>query len=349
MADSQTWHSHFEFTGLASQQRNPLVCNAMPSRFHATLQRFQRCCVLAVLTLTGQAALAAESVTMYFDWPDGLQAKVEASIVSALVRSQAKIPAGQTAEFNMVYRKVNDDEQHLTFDKYMFFHQKTAPSVGAPGGLARKVTLAVDQHRFSKLLDPEPLHKALSEAILASVPPQVMQIPSLRNDIVAEASVASLNQRFSQLWYHLVETWQGQELGPGESHSQDEEGELVPNLTRKVRANFILEMAREQPPCQRSGIAKQCAELTIRADITPENFTESAAAILRSKLPENAAQIAVSSASMVLEVKLITEPKGLIPHKLTEKMIVKMSVQAEKNPTVHHLEMIQQDQYVFSY
>lgn len=290
---------------------------------------------LCAVPLQGQAGadpVAPDIVTLSFDWPVGMAARVTGS----QHRAKGSGEAADTTRMEFSYDlRVREHPRGRRID-FEGFHM---PGVTAESGLEARVASALGALTPSyvislegDLVDVTGLDevRAMAESVLRPVLDSVGS-PALEGYVAQALSREVLMAQAAEEWTSLVAAWVGAEWELGQAYELETEqalpmlgGELVP-----FRYEFGV---LDRVACTAGEAEARCVELIMRSWPDPtaigefvEKFTSD---LMREAAGAEAPEVVMKDLSIDNEVVLVAEPATLIPYALTITRQTRTTVEA---------------------
>lgn len=294
----------------------PFLCSLTPIAIAttATLTAF-----IAALACATPAATAAP-VKLHFDWPDDLQAQV--TVTRSRNRSGVA-PIVATVGYDMAVKKKATQGIAIGYSNLRVIAlngRNDVPEVEriqtefmARVGLP--TILVGNDGEFDRIDDALTFRDQLFK-LFAQFQPAPFNDPRQRSALEQMTSEAVLNAGAAGEWRQLVGVWRHTPLEPGELYSIDFQGQtpLLPGRSLPMRYEFTL---LNEQPCTRAGTPRRCVEIEMRTIIDRAAFE---AAVLQFARPNGQAPAkdaeTLDSMNIEQSQRLVTEPDGLIPHRL---------------------------------
>jgi hypothetical protein len=265
-----------------------------------------------------KARTKADTVALAFGWPDGLVAR----ITHDWTRTS---PGKPTASESMTARLVVAAEGQ-TFR--VAFRDWQVPAGGTPAPSLNKLSAVVDKEGTLIRIDGK------------VAPAEALSLAGGREK-AADILPVLIQQSAENTWQTLVGTWAGGELELGAEYETDEEvpSPLVPGATLKTKLRFGVE---RRLPCP-GGATRSCVELKLHSEPDPASLrklVEKVGAKFGTKGLGDVGQLGVTQ-----DFTLVTEPEGLIPHRLE---IVK-TVEVRAAPPTESGRQVDRTLWTFTY
>lgn len=284
--------------------------------------------------VAAKAPAEPDTVLLAFAWPVGLRANVT-SVRKHTRILQSKSTRSMTSRYTM---EVAADTGGLRI-------RCTDPKVELGAGFealpaaarAQAVDQAADffpEFRVNETgectgLVDLPGFQAKLQDFLASIFPK-----GTDSIVVAQArslmgSEAFANAKASEQWNSIVGTWVGAEMEVGEEYpySNREAVALFPGQDVLMHFTFA---ANRLLPCSRRGSQRPCVELELHSVADAEDMKKVIDQFFQ-KLGRGASSPSSLFTSLEIEnvIRLVTEPKGLIPHRMTVTRTLQGTVRVE--------------------
>jgi hypothetical protein len=280
---------------------------------------------LVLVLLGGAAPAGAETapdsgvVRLEFAWPAGLRARVTTTKSRRTTGDRQERSSGTTA-YTMQVAPLGDS-LHIRFLDPTF--AAAGDLAGAPPASRAQLSaqfadaipdFVVDREgAFLGLRDPAAARAAVL-GILAAVltPPVPDSVRASVENLLSEEVLANLA---AQSWNSMVGMWVGAEMELGEEYETSARGPVpvAPGETILMKNVF---RARRLVPCTRGGSDRTCVELAMTSTPDGEEMKSFLQAFL-ARFPGGDQVPRPSALEILTEVRLLTEPAGMVPHALS--------------------------------
>lgn len=285
------------------------------------------------------AAAPAQELTLTFGWPDGMKAWVTHE------KSTTRNPKGQpeTRSATSQYEVKSRREGASTVVSHAN-HRVVSVQPPQAWSAAQRQTLenSLRASQFSFVVDGE--GAILSIADLPELQQRFRDLtkqvlgPSNRSEpmaaIVQQASSeAFIRRALLADWNPMVGFWAGLQLKMGQSYDFEVSDESPASPQGTVRKRTQLRTLTTAP-CTRGGTQRQCVELELKQTPHPRDAAIATAELMRSLTgrPESSQTEPREDIHMETTVRLLTEPAGLIPHRV-ERQVTVLQVPADGRGT----------------
>ena len=313
---------------------------------------------LVVLAAPPSAAAPAtapkpDTVAPSFAWKPGMQASVTAS-------SKRTRLAGERTERAATWRyrlrvdpdadglriRFEDPAFEVTGDKAASSSPIATRLAENAAGLMPDFVVARDG-AFQRIHDVR-AYQARFRALMRSLLPDTPDSTTLQGAQAALTSEAFLSSKVAEHWNAVVGTWIGAafELGESYGYSSKEPIALFPG--QEILMNYSFE-AKRRLPCGSGTSARPCVELEMRSVADPEDTKRMIETLLEKLAGQASSQVAAAFKTLAVEnvILLVTEPDGLIPHRMTITKTVKGTMSAEgKDVPIEQVD-VTQTEYVY--
>lgn len=275
------------------------------------------------------ATTPSQELTLTFDWPDGMKAWVIHE------KSTTRNPKGQpeTRSATSQYELKTRRDGALTVVSHAN-HRVLSVQPPQAWSAAQRQTLenSVRVSHFSFLVDGEGAIRSI-----ADLPELQQRFRDLAKQLLgpfarAEPVPAMVQHASSEAfirralladWNPMVGFWAGLPLKVGQSYDFEVSDESPASPQGKVRKRTQLRILHTTP-CTRSGTQRQCVELELTQTPHPRDAAVATAELMRSLTgrPETAQAEPREDLQMETTVRLLTEPAGLVPHRLERQVTV---------------------------
>jgi len=274
---------------------------------------------IAALPGSPRAQGSPDTVSMRFGWEPGLTLRV------TTMRSRTRsTTTSETRKSTSHYTlRVEESGEHLRVRLTDPEFETGGPEAGAaPAEQARVMEelaglmpdfVVTRQGEFVRLHDLSGYQKRLGEFLVEMMPADMDAALATRIQAML-TSEHFLNSRVAEEWNAIVGAWVGGafEIGTPPEYSQNEALGVFPG--EEVKMNYAF-AAEEVSLCKRGGVARACAELSMRSVADPEDVKRLIANILAKLAP---GEMPTAPPFRTLEVenllRVTTEPSGLFPH-----------------------------------
>jgi hypothetical protein len=166
-------------------------------------------------------------------------------------------------------------------------------------------------------------------AALHRLPAYASAAPEVRR-MMDEASRAAMTREARENWAFLVESWAGMELRLGQEATSEVTMD-VPGLAGDVVRARVDRRAKRWVECPGKP-ATRCMELALRYEPDARDQERVTRALLRKLNPTQPEPGRESPSWSVVEAVLVTEPNGLVPHRLSVKKTPRFAGTAQPDP-----------------
>ncbi len=266
------------------------------------------------------AAAAKEALTLKFDWPDGLRARVRTTAVkSQSIGSQSRLQ-DLVSSYTMNVR-YGAEEISVAFEDFQV--ERAAEQTGSNPTLDRILAyrpgFTVDKTgELLKVIGLETLRELLGpfRQQIAAAPEE--QRPGLEAVAQTIASEQYLKARAGAEWGNLIGNWLGQTLTPDQPKVTIAESEPTGFVETPLRTSIKVSMTRIGP-CQR-GEPRQCVRLWMTREPDQEALRDAMLPNLGKLLgvddwgPEGMPELrsVIATSKLILDAELET----LVPHRV---------------------------------
>lgn len=308
--------------------------------------------LVAVMPFGARAASAAkpDTVALSFGWTAGLRASVTTT------RTRTRV-TDVTTQRSSTYRyglQVDADGGEL---RVRFVDPKLEPGEG-PNGLPAAHAqifeqaadlipdLVVSKTGEFKGIRDVPAFQSRVRDFLAKVMPQGMDTAVVTRTLALATSEAFLQSKAAEQWNAIVGSWAGAALEPGELYAYSNKEPIALFPGQEVLMNYTFEVKR-LPSCRRGGARRPCVELEMISAADTADIKRMLQFVFEkfSTTPPPMSLFETFEADNL--VRLVTEPEGLIPHRLTITRRIQGTVR-EAGKLVH-VEQVDQTQAEYTY
>ena len=281
--------------------------------------------------LVMEAEAGPQVLQLWFGWPRDMAGWVDWS------RRASATPGEDQLDVRGRYRLTTSPHPRgiLLTQKEMPFEVIHDPSgfwqaLARVGSHLETSFVITKQGEMVQLLGVEDLQAAITSA-LAELGSEALP-PDLSGMIQEMVSEEALLHAARQNWAPAVGFWRGKELEEGAAHFDEAEAPSVIDHSSSFPLHMELVWTGNEP-CVRGDVERRCAVL----EMTGTHETVAIVDALRSMAervsgqtagPEELAQLDAMAQGLesTLSWKLVTEPEGLIPHRLEVRAFFKMSL-----------------------
>ena len=285
-------------------------------------------------TATSIPAPMPDTVALSFAWKPGMQASVTTN------RKRTRnigAPTVRTATLRYKLRVEPDTGGlRIRFEDHVFEHKSDdSPAATRFGenaaGLMPDFVVAKDGE-FQRIHDVG-AYQARFRVLLRSMLANPEDSTTLQGVQAALTSEAVLSSAVKEYWNAVVGTWVGVTFEAGETYGYSSKEPIAFFPGQQVQMNYSF-MVKRRLPCSSNTSAHPCVELEMRSVADPEN-TKRMIETMFEKFSGGVAKVAALKTLAVENViLLVTEPNGLIPHRMKATKTVKgtMSVEGKDVP-----------------
>lgn len=267
----------------------------------------------------------ARTVVLRFDWPEGFQAEVETKRTRTRTGEDGSSRSA-TSRYTMRAWQDGSDLRVGFSDFALEAHDLGALAPAAQAQLLAQLGDLVPDFvvtrtgEFAGIADFEVfrgrldlvLHQALPKGVDPSALPAVTEIRRLLT------SQEFLESRAAGQWNALVGTWLEGELELRAVYSYEERSPVPVFPDEEILTSYEFS-AERLLPCPRSGEERECVELELRSITDPADAKRMIESLLRRLTPaELRAAALFTDFELENVIRLVTEPRGLIPHRHEE-------------------------------
>lgn len=292
----------------------------------------------AIIALT--PALAHSQVRLTFAWPDGLQATVTHTKDRVRIGASAAITRSMTTLYDLKALK-RPDGLVVSHTNYRLGPTSTPPLLTETerrqvdlSMIASLPTFVIKQSGEFEHIEEVAAYRAALLASLGQSRTTQDNDPNFRQMIDRFVSESFLNMAASTEWNNSVGFWAGATIELGEEYSSEFQGTVPPLFDREIKMLATFRINREVA-CNRGGQIKKCVEIELRTIADQSELASAVEAFAQTLAPQQVdkAPEVIESMDVEQSLLLLTEPDGLIPHRVsTSKRITIISrVGAGKN------------------
>jgi hypothetical protein len=285
----------------------------------------------------GDAAQAAEVVSLRFAWPAPARARV--SHRRTRLRTGKK-PSVFTARYETLAER-DGEELHLRTGATSWRGDLPyAPALARDAIRAseRVVQRVRADGEFVALDDVEALRPVLARVLDRA------KVPSEQAERALELALAATRAESEELWNLAVGFWTGADLRLGETYTMQGEGELP--LLRGVRGPQAVEFnVRRRVPCAAGERAARCVEAVLRSTPDRAALERAAPRLLERLAPELAVapDQAAAALSAESELVLVTDPATLLPRRLVWTRAARLAARDDGPPLAEVVDRAEYD------
>jgi hypothetical protein len=299
-------------------------------------------CALPLVTL------AAEPVSLQFDWPNGLFAQVEQT---KLRQRGDAAPASTTTRYAFDVSRLDSGELLVAPRRTSIEHSNhhdphAVPQAQQFEAVARAVLpsyVVSPQGEFVRLHDL-PAAQAEARRLLALWATPGPDGGKLAEQVSQEHFLTGLTR---DSWQSLVGYWRGGRLDLGAEYqdSSHEPTPLLPGETVKMSVRF---QVKREVPCERQGLPRRCVEIEVHSTPDRDDISRIIQAFLARTMPATLGEMQMSM-DMTQTMRLVTEPDSLIPHHYEIAKDMRVGVGPKGREPVHRAEERQETRLRFTY
>lgn len=308
--------------------------------------------VADIVPAGAQTAPDSAVVRLDFAWPVGTSARVTTTKSRHRTTADGKEVSSGTTAYTMQVTALGESLRIQSLD----------PKFEAEGDLAglsaaTRVQLAAQfadalpefvvdkQGTFVGLHHPASARAAVLGIFRGALKGQPVD-DSLRTSIEGMFTTEDALSNFAvQSWNTVVGAWVGGELELGAEYESNARGPvpIAPGETILMKNVF---QAHRLLPCKRGGSDRTCVELTMITKPDPEEMKTFLQAFL-AKFPGGEKVPRPSAFDLVTEVRMVTEPAGMLPHTLS--MVRRASVTMEVEGKTNQAERVDETKTSYVY
>lgn len=265
---------------------------------------------LAAVPAAGAAparAVAPDTVSFRFGWPDALAAEVE----TTRTRTRPGRPSTAHTLKGRLETEVRGAERRVGFRGWRLAGGQPAPAgldplIGAAGQITTVTT------RAGAFVRVEGMEAALAALRATTKDAPAEARPML--DKLQQLAPAMLTKDASELWAVLVQLWDGKDLDVGEDYEMDSRLPVTVLPGETVRVVTRLRVERRLT-CPGGG---SCVEVGMRSEPDAKDVERVAKRLFAELSVPAQATAMLGEMSAVTEVALVTEPARLVPHRMAK-------------------------------
>ena len=297
--------------------------------------------LLFTLLVAGSAPVNAETpsdtaiVRLEFAWPVGTRARVTTT-KSRQTTGDRKESSSGTTTYTMQVAALGDSLRIQSLEpKFEAQGDLAGIPAAAWAQLAAQFADAIPefvvdkQGAFVGLLDPAAARSAVLGILRGALKEPVDE--NLRGSIEGMLTEEVLSNFAAQSWNAVVGAWVGGETELGADYETTARGPvpIAPGETILMKNVF---QAHRLVPCRRGGSDRTCVELSMITKPDPEEMKTFLQAFL-AKFPGGEKVPRPSAFDLVTEIRLLTEPEGMLPHSLSivRRTTVTMEIEGKTN------------------
>ncbi len=263
------------------------------------------------------AAVAAETVTLRFDWPAGLQAEVEFSEVRERVTGERRDRSETSGRYALVTRRVADGllvrVGDLRTDTTSVEGERVQAVVDRLSN-ALPDYVVDDSGSLVRVIGTEQLLATLR----ATVDEAVSEQPEELREQIGRALRAALNAQHLEAslrshWSRDVGAWAGLTVEPGRRYEGDAQVP-VPMLSGQAVTALVRYRMAGRIACPPPASERACVVLEMRTFVAGEQAASVIERLAASLSARSGRAIEVRSLELDNRVRLTTEPDTLLPH-----------------------------------
>lgn len=266
-----------------------------------------------------------DAVLLSFDWPPGMKGRVEGSFTQ--VRRVGDAPDSTSVLYEYDLQVLGQrDSRLVTFDGHRFPQMPGETGAGEEmAGLVGALSPDMVVSKEGELLRITNLEKMI-ETVRRVLAPLARELDSRALDdfygalLTEEVFFATAAEE----WNAVVGFWIEAELELGSWYELEAE-EPLPLLGNRMVPYVYEFAATRRLPCREAHPEPRCVELILRS--APESgaiaaVLEGFLAGLLSEAGEGVPPLSYRDLSIVNEIVLVTEPRGLVPHRVSMRQDV---------------------------
>jgi hypothetical protein len=271
------------------------------------------------------------AVRLEFAWPVGTRARVTTT-KSRRTTGDRKESSSGTTSYTMQVAALGDSLRIQSLDPRF---EAEGDLAGVPAAARAQFADALPEFvvdregAFLGLHDPAAARSAVLGMLRGAMKEPVDE--GVRNSIEGMLTEEVLSNFAAQAWNAVVGAWVGGEMELGAEYETSARGPvpIAPGETILMRNVF---RAERLVPCKRAGSDRRCVELTMTTTPDPEEMKTFLQAFL-AKFPGGEQVPRPSAFDIVTEVRLVTEPAGMLPHSMSmiRRTSVTMEVEGRKS------------------
>lgn len=289
------------------------------------------CCLSLAADASGQdAAGRADTVSLRFAWPPGMEAQINTTRVQVQT-SGTTDSMSASAQYRM-HVASHPEGLIVSYDGFVFPPPDDTTDVAQLNSLASQAAAMVPKvvvdtaGRFVRIEDVATVRARLDTLMTEMLEPE--EAAAARATLATMITEAALSGLAAQEWNVIVGRWTGEDLVMGTEYAFEEQTALpmLPGAAVTMVSHF--NVAR-RTSCDDSAAGEDCVEIRLVSRPDPDEVTQLLTQFTEQLLATPGLGIAFESFEMLNEIVLVTEPSTLRPHRVRISKSMKGVVSAE--------------------